>query len=175
MDFAVVAPYLGLVAALALGLWQARARANADFSVEAGDSLLRQNEALSRQVREAQRDCRRAEAAYLAVVGWAIRVQQQVAREAPGVSLPPMPSRPINGEGQDLPVTDRDEVRLRKLLVERMQVEDLRTLAYDLGCEELRGETTGEMARAVLDYVRSRRKWAELLRWLAENRPDIQA
>jgi hypothetical protein len=85
-----------------------------------------------------------------------------------------MPRRAINGDSQDLPVTDRDEVRLRKLLVERMEVEDLRTLAFDLGCEDLRGATQGEMARTLLDYVRTRRKWAELLKWLADNRPDIK-
>ena len=90
-------------------------------------------------------------------------------------TLPPMPNRPVNGEGQDLPpLTDRDEVRLRRLLVERMAVEDLRTLAFDLGCEDVRGTTQGEMARSLLDYVRQRRMWSQLLQWLAENRPDIK-
>lgn len=171
----MVAPYLGLLAALGLGLWQARARSGADFSVEAGDSLLRQNEALSHQTQESSRAARKAELAYLDLLAWAVQVQQMVAREAPGVKLPPIPRRGVNGEGQDLPpLSDRDEVRLRKLLVERMQLDDLRTMAFDLGCEDLRGETTGEMARALLDYVRSRRKGAELLKWLADNRPDIQ-
>ena len=174
MSLADVAPYLGLLAALALGVWQARARSGADLSLEAGDSLLRQYEAQGRQLRDAQRETRRTEWAYLDLLAWGVRVQQQVAQEAPGVKLPPMPRRAINGDSQDLPVTDRDEVRLRKLLVERMEVEDLRTLAFDLGCEDLRGATQGEMARTLLDYVRTRRKWADLTKWLADNRPDIQ-
>lgn len=175
MDFAVVAPWVGLVAALGLGMWQARARSSSDIGVEAGDFLLRQNEALGRQLRDAQRDCRKAERAYYELLSWAVRVQQTVAQQAPGVALPPMPQRATNGESQDLPpLTDRDEVRLRKLLVERMQVDDLRTLAYDLGCEDVRGETAGEMARSLLDYVRTRRKWTEMLKWLADNRPDIK-
>ena len=175
MSFTDIAPYLGLLAALALGVWQARARSGADLSLEAGDSLLRQNEALTRQLRDAQRDCRKAEQAYRDMVAWAVQVQRQVAQGAPALTLPTMPSRPINGDTpHDLPVTDRDEVRLRKLLVERMEVEDLRTLAFDLGCEDLRGATQGEMARTLLDYVRTRRKWADLTKWLADNRPDIQ-
>lgn len=170
-----MAPYVGLLLALGLGAWQAYARSSADFSVEAGDSLLRQDEALSRELRAAQRECRKAEAKYQAMVAWGVQVMRQVAREAPGVTLLPMPLPPINGEGQDLPaLTDRDEVRLRRLLVERMQAEDLRTLAFDLGADDVRGETTGELARALLDHVRSRRKWADLLKWLADNRPDIQ-
>ena len=175
MSFTDIAPYLGLLAALALGVWQARARSGADISLEAGDSLLRQYEAQGRQLHEAQRAERKAEWAYLDLLQWSIRVQQQVAQEAPGVCLPPMPRRAINGEASDLPVfTDRDEVRLRKVLVERLQMDDLRTLAFDLGCEDLRGETAGEMARSLLDYARTRRKWAELLKWLADNRPDIE-
>lgn len=170
-----MAPYLGLLAALGLGVWQARARSSSDFSVEAGASLLRQYEAQSHELKDAQRECRKAEAAYLAMVAWGVQVLRQVARDAPGVTLPPMPNRPVNGEGQDLPpLTDRDEVRLRRLLVERMAVEDLRTLAFDLGCEDVRGTTQGEMARSLLDYVRQRRMWAELLKWLADNRPDIK-
>ena len=176
MSFTDIAPYLGLLAALALGVWQARVRSGADISIEAGDSLLRQYEAQGRQLHEAQRAERKAEWAYLDLLQWSIRVQQQVAQEAPGVCLPPMPRRAINGEASDLPpFTDRDEVRLRKVLVERLQGDDLRTLAFDLGCKDLRGETTEEMARALLDHVRTRRKWAELLKWLADNRPDIQA
>ena len=175
MEWVTVAPYLGLVAALVLAVWQARARSGADISIEAGDSLLRQYEAQGRQLHEAQRAERKAEWAYLDLLQWSIRVQQQVAQEAPGVKLPPMPRRAINGEASDLPpFTDRDEVRLRKVLVERLQMDDLRTLAFDLGCEDLRGETAGEMARSLLDYVRTRRKWPQLQKWLADNRPDIE-
>ena len=71
-------------------------------------------------------------------------------------------------------VTDRDEVRLRKLLVERMELDDLKTMAFDLGCDDLRGTTQGEMARSLLDYVRTRRLWPQMLKWLADNRPDIK-
>lgn len=176
MEFAVVAPYLGMLGLMLLAAWQARARSGNDISIDAGESLLRQYEAQTRELRAAQRAERKAEWAYLDLLQWGIRVQQQVAREAPGVQLPPMPRRAINGEAvADLPpMSDRDEVRLRKLLVERMQAEDLRTLAFDLGCEDVQGTTAGEMARSLLDYVRTRRKWPELLKWLADNRPDIQ-
>lgn len=166
-----------MLAFIGLAAWQARARSGTDISIEAGDALLRQNEALTRQLRDAQRDCRKAEQAYRDMVLWGITVQRQVAAEAPGVTLPPLPSRPINGDTpHDLPpLTDRDEARLRKVLVDRMEVADLRTLAFDLGCEDLAGQTTGEMARSLLDYVRTRRKGPELLKWLADNRPDIKA
>jgi hypothetical protein len=86
-----------------------------------------------------------------------------------------MPTRSVNGDTPTaMTVTDRDEVRLRKLLVDRMEMDDLKTLAFDLGCDDLRGTTQGEMARSLLDYVRKRRMWTQLLKWLAENRPDIQ-
>lgn len=175
MEWVVIAPYLGLLAALVLAVWQARARNGTDISIEAGDSLLRQYEAQGRELKAAQRASRQAEWAYLDLLQWSIRVQQQVAQDAPGVHLPPMPRRAINEEFSDLPpLTDRDEVRLRKVLVERLQGDELRTLAFDLGCEDLHGATAGEMARSLLDYVRTRRKGADLLKWLADNRPDIK-
>ena len=77
MEWVTVAPYLGLVAALALAVWQARARSGADISIEAGDSLLRQYEAQGRQLHEAQRAERKAEWAYLDLLQWSIREQQQ--------------------------------------------------------------------------------------------------
>ena len=56
----------------------------------------------------------------------------------------PMPTRSVNGDTPTgLTVTDRDEVRLRKLLVERMELDDLKTMAFDLGCDDLRGTTQG--------------------------------
>ena len=86
-----------------------------------------------------------------------------------------MPTRSVNGDTPPgLTVTDRDEVRLRKLLVERMELDDLKTMAFDLGCDDLRGTTQGEMARSLLDYVRTRRLWPQMLKWLADNRPDIK-
>jgi hypothetical protein len=174
VDFAVVAPYLGLVAALALGVWQARARSGGDISIEAGESLLRQYEAQTRELRDAQREARRAEWAYLDLLAWGIRVQQQVAQEAPGVRLAAMPRRAVNGHApQDTP-TDKGEVSLRETLADRLDADDLRTLAYDLGCKALREGTVDEMTLALLDHVRTRQKWAELRAWLAEHRPDIE-
>lgn len=176
MEWVVIAPYLGLLAALGLAVWQACARSGNDISIEAGDSLLRQYEAQGRQLKDAQRASRQAEWAYLDLLQWGIRVQQQVAQEAPGVSLPPMPRRAINEEFSGLPpLTDRDEARLRKVLVERLQGDELRTLAFDLGCEDLHGATAGEMARSLLDYVRTRQLWPQLVKWLHDNRPDIKA
>lgn len=86
----------------------------------------------------------------------------------------PIPPRPTRRRAQREVVSDRDEVKMRRLLVDRLQVDDLRTLAFDLGLGELAGDTTGELARALLDLVRTRRKWADLTKWLADNRPDIQ-
>ena len=174
VTLADLAPYLGLLAALALGVWQARMRPRTDL--DAGNLLLRQGEAAARDLETCRCNYRRLERDYQALALWALDVRGRLARRAPDEDALPMPTRSVNGDTPtELTVTDRDEVRLRKLLVERMEVEDLRTLAFDLGCEDLRGETAGEMARALLDYVRTRRKWPQLQKWLADNRPDIEA
>ena len=173
MSFTDIAPYLGLLAALALGVWQARVRSRADL--DAGSLLLRQGEASARDLETCRRNYRRLERDYQALALWALDLRGKLARRAPDEDVAAMPTRSVNGDTpHDLPVTDRDEVRMRKLLVERMEVEDLRTLAFDLGAEDLRGTTQGEMARAILDYVRKRRLWPQLLKWLADNRHDIK-
>lgn len=86
----------------------------------------------------------------------------------------PIPPRPVRRRVTREDMSDRDEVKMRRLLVDRLQVGEFKTLAFDLGLGELTGETTSELARALLDLVRTRRKWADLTKWLADNRPDIQ-
>ena len=174
MSFTDIAPYLGLLAALALGVWQARMRPRTDM--DAGSLLLRQGEASARDLEACRRNYRRLERDYQALALWALDVRGKLARRAPDEDMSSMPTRSVNGDTPtELTVTDRDEVRMRRLLVDRMEVEDLKTLAFDLGCNELRGATQSEMARSLLDYVRTRRMWPQLLKWLADNRPDIQA
>ena len=173
MSFTDIAPYLGLLAALALGVWQARVRSRADM--DAGSLLLRQGEATARELEACRRGYRKLERDYQRLALWALDVRGKLARRAPDEPVEAMPTRTANGDTPtDFPVTDRDEVRMRHLLVDRMQLDDLRTLAFDLGCEDLQGMTQEAMARSLLDYVRTRRKWADLTKWLADNRPDIQ-
>lgn len=86
----------------------------------------------------------------------------------------PIPSRPQRRRAREAALTDRDEVGLRKVLAERLEAEELRSLAYDLGCGELRGTTKAELARALLDFARQRQQGAALRQWLADNRPDIK-
>ena len=165
--------YVGLLLGLGYAIWMARRRPS-DGQV-AGDLLLRQGEASARDLETCRRNYRRLERDYQALALWALDVRGKLARRAPDEEVVPMPTRSVNGDTPPgLTVTDRDEVRLRKLLVDRMELDDLKTMAFDLGCDDLRGTTQGEMARALLDYVRTRRLWPQMLKWLADNRPDIK-
>ena len=173
MSFTDIAPYLGLLAALALGVWQARIRPRTD--IDAGNLLLRQGEAAARDVETCRRNYRRLERDYQALALWALDVRGKLARRAPDEEVVPMPTRSVNGDTPPgLTVTDRDEVRLRKLLVERMELDDLKTMAFDLGCEDLPDGTQSKQVIALMDYVRTRRLWPQMLKWLADNRPDIK-
>lgn len=173
MSFTDIAPYLGLLAALALGVWQARVRSRADL--DAGSLLLRQGEASARDLETCRRGYRRLERDYQALALWALDVRGKLARRAPDEEVVPMPTRSVNGDTPPgLTVTDRDEVRLRKLLVERMELDDLKTMAFDLGCEDLPDGTQSKQVIALMDYVRTRHLWPQLIKWLADNRPDIK-
>ena len=142
-------------------------------AAENNDFQLQQNQALSRQRDQERREYRRLERDYQALASWGVMVLRILARCAPDEKVPEMPLRSINGETM-APLTDADEVRLRRVLVERLSADEIRSAAFDLGAEDLRGTTTSEMARALLDYVRQRRGTARLVAWLAENRPDIE-
>jgi hypothetical protein len=60
------------------------------------------------------------------------------------------------------------------ILNERLDADDLKVLASDLGLRNLRGGTFEDMLLAVRDFVRTRGRWVELLKWLTDNRPDIK-
>ena len=136
--------YLGLLAALALGVWQARVRSRADGC---GSLLLRQVRR-RRVISERRRNYRRLERDYQALALWALTCAGKLARRAPMRTWRPCRRAASTATRRhDLPVTDRDEVRMRKP-VERMEVEDLRTLAFDLGRrtweERPRGDGEGD-------------------------------
>lgn len=86
----------------------------------------------------------------------------------------PIPPRPKRRRASTGAASDKEEARVWGVLGERLETNDLKVLASDLGLRNLRGGTFEEMALAVRDFVRTRGRWAELLKWVADNRSDIQ-
>lgn len=85
----------------------------------------------------------------------------------PGIATPPQAGRPGL---HDLPLN-----QLRQLLADRMSLEELRTMCFDIGVdpEEVRGEVKGAFARELIGYLQRRKLLDNLYNWLMANRSDI--
>lgn len=77
--------------------------------------------------------------------------------------------------GVDLAADQRDGVRLRQILVERFDWEELKTLAYDLAVDfaSLQAKTQPGKARELVAYLERRERLADLVRVGKRQRPDI--
>lgn len=78
-------------------------------------------------------------------------------------------------DGVDLTREQRQPVRLRRILVERFDEEELRTLCYDLDVsyDDLKGGTRTARARELVAYLERRERLADLIRIGKLQRPDI--
>jgi hypothetical protein len=78
-------------------------------------------------------------------------------------------------DGVDLAHEQREPVRLRQILVERFNTEELRTLCYDLGVafDELGGTNRAGKARELVAYLERRQRLGDLIRTGKRQRPDI--
>ena len=65
---------------------------------------------------------------------------------------------------------------LRRILVERFDLEELRTLCFDLSIDydALRGEGKEARARELIAYLQRRRQLDQLTSYIRQQRPDIQ-
>jgi len=65
---------------------------------------------------------------------------------------------------------------LRRLLTERLDVEELRNICFDLGVnfDLLRGDNMAAWTRELIRYLQRRNRLPELITWLREYRPDIE-
>jgi hypothetical protein len=78
-------------------------------------------------------------------------------------------------EGVDLSRDQREAVRLRQVLVERFNLEELQTLCYDLGVdfEILDANDKAGKARELVAYLERRERLADLVRQGRQQRPDV--
>ena len=78
-------------------------------------------------------------------------------------------------EGVDLRNAQRAAVRLRQILVERFDDEELRTLSYDLDVdyEDLRGTTSTSKARELVAYLERRNQLPDLVQLGKLRRPHV--
>jgi hypothetical protein len=78
-------------------------------------------------------------------------------------------------EGVDLRNAQRASVRLRQILVERFDAEELKTFSYDLGVdyEDLRGTTPTAKARELIAYLERRNQLQELIQLGKLQRPLV--
>jgi len=65
---------------------------------------------------------------------------------------------------------------LRQILTERMDVEELRTLCFDLGVDydTLRGEAMEGKARELVAYLAHRDRLPDIVAWCLQHRPDLE-
>lgn len=78
-------------------------------------------------------------------------------------------------EGVDLRQAQRMAVRLRQILVERFDDEELKTLSYDLGVDygDLRGTTAAAKARELVGYLERRNQLQDLVQLGKLRRPHV--
>jgi len=69
-----------------------------------------------------------------------------------------------------------DLVAVRKQLCERFDLEELRTLCFDLGVDfdSLRVEGKEAKARELIAHLRRRDQLSQLVRYIRHHRPDIE-
>lgn len=97
--------------------------------------------------------------------GWAAGT----ARPSRGEPAPPRVGN--SGALRTLPLPE-----LRQLLSDRMALEELRTMCFDLGVdwEGLPGGSKSALVRELLGFLQRRNRMGTLYDWLALHRPDIQ-
>ncbi len=78
-----------------------------------------------------------------------------------------------SGEAQ----SGQETARLRQLLTDRLDLEELRTCCADLGIDfdNLQGEGKVARIRELILYLERRQEVQRLIAWLRQNRPDINA
>ncbi len=78
-------------------------------------------------------------------------------------------------DGVDLTRRQREAVRLRQILVERFDADELRTLSYDLGVDFEVLDAVGKAgkARELIAYLERREQLGELIRVGRLHRPDV--
>jgi internalin A len=78
-------------------------------------------------------------------------------------------------DGVDLAREQRQPIRLRQILVERFDTEELRTLCYDLGVafDALGGTNRAGKSRELVAYLERRQRLGDLIRTGKRLRPDI--
>jgi hypothetical protein len=69
-----------------------------------------------------------------------------------------------------------EATRLHRILSDRMDLEELRTLCFDLGVnyDSLRGEGLAGKARQLVLFLQKRKALPRLVEWLRRERPDIR-
>lgn len=87
----------------------------------------------------------------------------------------PAPAPPVAAPHAPIAPPAITPQRLRQILVDRLDAQELRTICFDLGVdyEDLSGETRSGKALALITYLTRRQALAQLLDWLRDNRPDI--
>jgi hypothetical protein len=96
----------------------------------------------------------------------------QVVQTFPAASSPASSS----GEAAEPEVRERQHTRrLCQIIIERLNLEDLRTLCFDLGVDfdSLRGEGKAAKVRELMLYLERRNDIQRLETWLRQTRPDI--
>lgn len=103
--------------------------------------------------------------------GWTVSM---VARGCCGkdVSLP-VPPIPPNGRVDTVRLTRNKRVDMRLTLVDRLSMDEMRDLAFDLGMNSEGNNTPASLARALVDHI-DRYHLLDLARERLKKRDDIQ-
>jgi hypothetical protein len=106
------------------------------------------------------------------------RTRTEVTHPGPVRGIQPVSSSPRQDTTQVPPAADATThaSALRRILVERFDLEELRTLCFDLSIDydALRGEGKEARARELIAHLQRRRQLDQLTSYIRQHRPDIQ-
>lgn len=156
-----LSPYAVAVVALIVALFAARRRAD-------GNGWTYATTQAEKRVEDAEHEAR-------AWMAYAWRLADMLRAACPECSLP-MP--PVNGhaakKAEATPLTTAQRTKLREILSERFNLDELRDIAFDVGFADEGHETPASLARHLIRHVDARKQVDYLIARLKVKRPDIE-
>lgn len=122
------------------------------------DAVQRDNDAQERYIRD------------LLTWGWTVSM---VARGCCSDVTLPLPPIPPNGKTDTPPITRNRRTDMRLTLIDRLSMDELRDLSFDLGLSSEGHTTPAALARALVEHI-DRHHLLELARERLKSRNDIE-
>lgn len=154
IDWQVAGPWLVVAV---LGYFVVRAARRGEL---AADALQRENDAQERYIR--------------ALLSWGWSLGMIARAHCPDTVVLPLPPIPPNGKSDGAGMSRSERARVRETLVERLSMDELRDLSFDLGMSYEGQNTPAALARTLVEHI-NRHHLLDLARErLGQTRPDVR-